>query len=87
MDSKADAHHAEKHMADNSQFELGNDAGTAVQINHDLETANLSPWTPAMFKLYAVLWVAYLCGCLNGFDGSLMGGVNAMDEYQNYFKV
>jgi hypothetical protein len=80
---KADVNHAEKPIVANEN----NDVGNAVQLAHDAGEQKYSPWTPSMFRLYLVLWVAYLCGCLNGFDGSLMGGVNAMESYQEYFKV
>jgi hypothetical protein len=59
----------------------------AVQLAAEVDEARYSPWAPHMWKLYAVLWVAYLCGCLNGFDGSLMGGINAMTTYQDYFHL
>jgi hypothetical protein len=42
------------------------------------------PWTKTMFKLYFFLFIAYLNSCINGYDGSLMGGINAMDAYQEY---
>jgi hypothetical protein len=58
-----------------------------VQIATDVDDSNDSPWTWSMFRLYAVLSVAYLCGCLNGFDGSLMGAINAMKQYQDYFEM
>lgn len=38
----------------------------AVQLNDDVVQQRYSPWTPSMWKLYGVLWLAYLCGCLNG---------------------
>ncbi|CEJ80033.1 Putative General substrate transporter [[Torrubiella] hemipterigena] len=60
-------------------------ANATIQLAHDSGEQKLSPWTPSMFRLYAVLAVAYLCGCLNGYDGSLMGGINGMKSYQNYF--
>lgn len=41
-----------------------------------------SPWTKTMFKLYFFLFVAFLNSCINGYDGSLMGGINAMSYYQ-----
>ncbi|KAH7133776.1 hypothetical protein EDB81DRAFT_845236 [Dactylonectria macrodidyma] len=63
------------------------DTGAAVQLAHDVETRNLSPWTKGMFRLYLVLACAYLCGCLNGYDGSLMGGLNGMESYRNYFHM
>lgn len=43
-----------------------------------------SPWTKPMFKLYYFLFVAFLASCINGFDGSLMGGINAMKMYQRF---
>ncbi|GJN81305.1 hypothetical protein PLIIFM63780_004838 [Purpureocillium lilacinum] len=61
------------------------DVGTAVQLAHAAEERKSSPWTPSMFRLYLVLACAYLCGCLNGYDGSLMGGLNGMTSYQKFF--
>lgn len=40
------------------------------------------PFTKTMFKLYFFLLVAFLNSCINGYDGSLMSGINAMDQYQ-----
>lgn len=41
------------------------DQGAAtIRLGHAVDDAQLSPWTPSMFRLYAVLAVAYLCGCL-----------------------
>lgn len=39
-------------------------ADTAVELADQLEGEKLSPWTPALFRLYLVLAAAYLCGCL-----------------------
>lgn len=63
------------------------DIDHAVHIAHETEEKKISPWTWAMLRLYLVLMVAYLCGCLNGYDGSLMGGLNGMSAYQNYFNM
>lgn len=38
--------------------------GAAVELAHKSEEQGLSAWTPRMFRLYLVLCVAYLCGCL-----------------------
>ncbi|KAF4442931.1 hypothetical protein F53441_11575 [Fusarium austroafricanum] len=59
----------------------------ATEIAHEVENHNFSPWTPAMFKLYAVIFAAYCCGCLNGYDGSLMGALNGMTSYQRTFDM
>ncbi|RPA82027.1 general substrate transporter [Ascobolus immersus RN42] len=40
-----------------------------------------------MFKLYFFLFIAFLNSCINGYDGSLMGGINALDQYQKYYDV
>jgi hypothetical protein len=64
-----------------------NDLGSqdAIVLATEADTTIYSPWTKAMFKLYGILAIAFLCGCLNGFDGSLMGAINAMKPYQDYF--
>ncbi|KAF3168987.1 hypothetical protein TWF225_011481 [Orbilia oligospora] len=46
-----------------------------------------NPWTPTMFKLYIYMFVACLNSAINGYDGSLMGGINAMTQYHDYFDV
>ncbi|KAL2832616.1 general substrate transporter [Aspergillus cavernicola] len=58
-----------------------------ARVAHDALTTKYNPWTVSMFRLYGCLVVAYLCGCLNGYDGSLMGGINAMTTYQDYFHM
>ena len=40
------------------------EAHDAVQLVHEIESQQVSPWTPSMFRLYGVLAFAYLCGCL-----------------------
>jgi hypothetical protein len=64
-----------------------NELGAAVELAHTATETKYSPFTASMWRLYGVLWVGYLCGCLNGYDGSLMGGLNAVDQYQEYFQV
>nr|AEE69031.1 Mfs1 transporter [Colletotrichum lindemuthianum] len=60
-------------------------ADSAVQIAHETQEGQYSPWTKSMFRLYGVLIIAYLGGALNGYDGSLMGGLNGMRSYRDYF--
>ncbi|KAF5640032.1 sugar transporter (hexose transporter) [Fusarium tjaetaba] len=81
MDYKAD----EKVAVDHG--DEVHEAHVAVQLAHDVENQKLSPWTPRMFRLYFILACAYLCGCLNGYDGSLLGGINGMKAYQRYFNM
>ncbi|PGH15984.1 hypothetical protein AJ80_05360 [Polytolypa hystricis UAMH7299] len=59
----------------------------ALLLAAESSMENLSPWTLSMFRLYGCLAIAYLCGCLNGYDGSLMGGLNAMKSYQEFFDM
>jgi len=40
-----------------------------------------------MLKLYAIMSVGYLVSTMNGFDGSLMGSINAMHSYQETFDM
>lgn len=66
---------------------LGHDTSAAVQLAHEVDTTEYSPFSKTMIRLYLILIPAYLCGCLNGYDGSLMGGLNGMTAYQHYFNM
>ncbi|KAJ0168193.1 Lactose permease [Colletotrichum tanaceti] len=59
----------------------------AHEIAHEVQDGNYSPWTKSMWHLYGVLFVAYCCGALNGYDGSLMGSLNGMESYQRTFNM
>ncbi|KAL2818586.1 general substrate transporter [Aspergillus granulosus] len=78
-DEKTDKAAAEQHEAVAETEE--------AQLAHDALNANYSPWTVSMLRLYICLIVPYLCGTLNGYDGSLMGGINAMTTYQEFFNM
>jgi hypothetical protein len=52
--------------------DLDNSSSDAILLATEADTSAYSPWSKAMFRLYGVLAIAYLCGCLNGFDGSLV---------------
>ncbi|KUJ11142.1 putative lactose permease [Mollisia scopiformis] len=67
--------------------DIDNSSTDAILLATEADTTTYSPWSRSMFRLYGVLAIAYLCGCLNGFDGSLMGAINAMKPYQNYFGI
>ncbi|KFY31700.1 hypothetical protein V493_00880 [Pseudogymnoascus sp. VKM F-4281 (FW-2241)] len=82
-DGKGDVHLYENASRDDTA-KIGL-AGEALQLSDDVDATKYSPWTKSMFRLYGVLAVAYLCGCLNGYDGSLMGGLNALPNYLSYF--
>ncbi|KAK3935844.1 general substrate transporter [Diplogelasinospora grovesii] len=59
----------------------------AVQIADTTENIRYSPWTKSMFRHYLCLLVAYFGACTNGYDGSVMGGLNAMTSYQEHFHM
>lgn len=61
--------------------------GEAVELAEQVAAARYSPWTPSLLRLYGCLLIGYLCGCLNGYDGSLMGSLNAMQSYLDYFNM
>jgi len=78
----------EKEFADASHVnDIDATSLDAIPLATAADTSTYSPWSLPMFRLYGVLSIAYLCGCLNGFDGSLMGAINAMTPYQNYYGV
>lgn len=47
----------------------------AVMIADRAEHTKVSPWTISMLRLYGCLLIGYLCACMNGYDGSVMGYV------------
>ncbi|GJN67728.1 hexose transport-related protein [Purpureocillium lilacinum] len=63
---------------------------TEVQGNahfHETVTAApLNPWSKTSLKLYMILLVAALNATASGFDGSIFSSINAMTQYQHYFK-
>lgn len=81
--SEKDKHSATADHTDDALHETD----VAVQLAHDADDTVYSPWSRQMVRLYLVLSLSYLCGCLNGYDGSLMGGLNGMKSYQRYFNM
>jgi len=74
-----------KTTADVSIYQPGQGKREAVEnvsLADALAQAKPNPWTRRMFKLYFFLLIAFLNSCINGYDGSLMGGINAMKTYQ-----
>ncbi|KAI0031233.1 general substrate transporter [Vararia minispora EC-137] len=45
----------------------------------------LQAWTLRALQFYLIVLCACFCSGDNGFDGTVMGGVNAMNQYQTYF--
>jgi len=79
--------HDIKHVSDTA--ELG--AGTKVlQVNNAAFAAatsqvKLNPWSHDSLVLFAGMFVAFLCSCANGYDGSLMTSINGMEYFKRRF--
>ncbi|KAK6062517.1 lactose permease [Seiridium cupressi] len=50
-------------------------------------TAAVRPrlFSPGMIRLWIICLIGYTVATINGFDGSLMGSLNAMEQYQDTF--
>ncbi|RGP70019.1 lactose permease [Fusarium sporotrichioides] len=46
-----------------------------------------SPWGRGHIQLYMACALIYLCSTMNGYDGSLMGSLNVLPEYQEYYNL
>ncbi|KAK2598166.1 hypothetical protein QQS21_005717 [Conoideocrella luteorostrata] len=46
-----------------------------------------NPWGRGHLQLYAACLIIYLCSTMNGYDGSLMGSINALPEYQEHYNL
>ncbi|KAK0205765.1 hypothetical protein DFS33DRAFT_1416311 [Desarmillaria ectypa] len=56
-----------------------------VNFSKAVETTSLDPWSKRAFKLYFIVMVGFLNAVSSGFDGSLMSGINVMDQYLDYW--
>ncbi|KAJ5664377.1 hypothetical protein N7507_005108 [Penicillium longicatenatum] len=52
-----------------------------------IKETKIERWSKTSIHLYFCIFVAFLCACANGYDGSLMGSVLAMSHYQEVFKT
>jgi len=43
------------------------------------------PLSLRMFHLYFILLIPTFCSCINGYDSSVMGGINDQLQYRKYF--
>ncbi|KAJ4248467.1 hypothetical protein NW762_012804 [Fusarium torreyae] len=56
----------------------------AIPTTHDAE-GQPSPWGQGHIQLYMACALIYLCSTMNGYDGSLLGSLNVLPEYQEYY--
>ncbi|CAG8057426.1 unnamed protein product [Penicillium salamii] len=52
-----------------------------------IEETQIERWSKQSIHLYFCIFVAFCCACANGYDGSLMGSILAMDHYQDVFNT
>ncbi|KAL6242514.1 hypothetical protein RBB50_010654 [Rhinocladiella similis] len=46
-----------------------------------------NPWGRGHLALYGCCIIVYLCSTMNGYDGSLMGSINSVPKYLDYYNV
>ena len=74
------------------------DSGYAKTKEKDIKAANAdyaaavtenkpNPWGKGYLTLYGYCLVLYLCSTMNGYDGSLMGSINSVTNYQEYYNL
>ncbi|KIX02965.1 uncharacterized protein Z518_06515 [Rhinocladiella mackenziei CBS 650.93] len=71
-----------KTMIQDKELSVAN-ADFAAALAHDAPSA----WGKGHLALYGCCIVIYLCSTMNGYDGSLMGSINALPNYLNYYNV
>ncbi|KAJ6544360.1 general substrate transporter [Mycena capillaripes] len=89
------SHHDEKKSFDDDVKSGSDDiqakgTGAIAEVyNPNLKAAivksSLNGFSRRSFMLYFIVMVGFLNAVSSGFDGSLMGGINAMPQYLNYF--
>ncbi|KAL4954469.1 general substrate transporter [Aspergillus filifer] len=66
-------------------------AKTKAVFNAELFAAinetKIERWSKTSIHLYFCIFIAFCCACANGYDGSLMGAVMAMNHYQLTFNT
>ncbi|EXJ53421.1 uncharacterized protein A1O5_13355 [Cladophialophora psammophila CBS 110553] len=93
MDTKTyDITHSEDVAAGRQQqHEYGDVQGTARIHASRMEEALLQekprPLRKSFLKLYACIFVAYLCSATNGFDANTFGGLSAMPPFIDFFGI
>ncbi|OQV00862.1 hypothetical protein CLAIMM_06303 [Cladophialophora immunda] len=92
MDTKTyNITHSEDVVGGRQQHEYGDVQGTARIHASRMEEALLQekprPLRKSFLKLYACIFIAYLCSATNGFDANTFGGLSAMPPFINFFGI
>lgn len=58
-----------------------------VAFTDAVAKSHVNPWSKRMIQMYGLCLLATLNACINGYDGSLMGSINAMESYKKQFNM
>ncbi|KAI1271387.1 putative MFS lactose permease [Xylaria sp. FL0933] len=50
-----------------------------------VKESKINAWSKESRTIYLAIFTAFLCACANGYDGSLLTGIVAMQQFQNVF--
>ncbi|KAH7130830.1 general substrate transporter [Dendryphion nanum] len=59
----------------------------AVELVEAVAEQGQKFWSVSMLRIYSIMTVGYLISTIQGFDGSLMGAINAMKPFQKSFSL
>lgn len=59
----------------------------SVALTDAVAKDNQSMLSSNMVKLYCIMVLVTLTSCMNGYDGSVMSSLNAMDPFHEYFNI
>ncbi|CAL5867486.1 uncharacterized protein PFLUO_LOCUS1705 [Penicillium psychrofluorescens] len=71
--------------ADEQKLEIAQMEGITFQAA--LEISKPNPWAKGYLHMYTVCALIFLCSTMNGYDGSLMGSINATPNYTQYYNL
>ncbi|KAJ5620469.1 hypothetical protein N7510_004453 [Penicillium lagena] len=59
----------------------------SAELYAALEETKIERWSRDSIHLYFAIFVAFLCACANGYDGSLMSSILAMSHFQKVIPI
>ncbi|KAK8040263.1 general substrate transporter [Apiospora marii] len=86
-DARTAGHAAERALDDDGKKILEEDEveGVNTAFAMIMEKHKPNPWGKGHLQLYMLATVCFLNSTMSGFDGSLMGSINVLDNFTNYF--
>jgi hypothetical protein len=83
-EEKRDIEMHENDLFDAKQLDLSQGVETFQDVMEN-NPPNQLGW--GYIRLYALCAIIYLCSTMNGFDGSLISSINAMQDYLDYYHL